>query len=161
MLPGDSAISSLDTERLTAAEVCRGTCRLFERLGHAVLDEVPLGCGRRADVMALDAAGCLTIVEIKVSVADLRGDAKWHDYLDHCDRFFWAVPVAFAAGQLDEARYRPELAGVIIADRFDAIIAREAATRKLSAPRRKSETLRFGRLAASRLMRLRDPFAGA
>jgi hypothetical protein len=34
------------------------------------------------------AQGELTIVEIKVSKADLLGDQKWTDYLDYCDRFF-------------------------------------------------------------------------
>src|SRR6185312_13680365 len=48
--------------------------------------------GRRADLMAIDPKGELTIVEIKVAKADLVGDGKWTDYLDYCDRFFWAVP---------------------------------------------------------------------
>ena len=52
--------------------------------------------GRRADLMAIGPKGELTIVEIKVSKADLLGDQKWIDYLDYCDRFFWAVPQALA-----------------------------------------------------------------
>ena len=58
--------------------------------------EVPLPNGRRADMMAIGAKGELTIVEIKVCRADLLGDQKWTDYLDYCDRFFWAVPQAVA-----------------------------------------------------------------
>jgi hypothetical protein len=45
-------------------------------------------------MVALCPRGLLTIVEIKVSRADLLGDHKWPDYLDYCDRFFWAVPPA-------------------------------------------------------------------
>ena len=66
--------------------------RLFCRRDWFAMCEVPLPNGRRADLMAIDAKGHLTIVEIKVSKADLVGDAKWRDYLDYCDRFFWAVP---------------------------------------------------------------------
>ena len=47
--------------------------------------------GRRADLMGVDAKGQIVIVEIKVARADLLGDSKWPDYLDVCDRFFWAL----------------------------------------------------------------------
>ena len=53
--------------------------------------------------MALDARGQIVIVEIKVSRADLLGDAKWPDYLAHCDRYFWAVPAGFALDPFDTA----------------------------------------------------------
>ena len=58
--------------------------------------EMPLPNGRRADLMAIDSKGRFTIVEIKVAKADLIGDGKWTDYLDYCDRFFWAVPANLA-----------------------------------------------------------------
>ena len=76
---------------MVAADVARGVARLFLQAELTPLPEVPLGNGRRADLMAIDAKGCITIVEIKVSRADLLGDAKWPFYLDYCDRFFWAV----------------------------------------------------------------------
>ena len=75
-----------------AAEVARGVTRLFCRQDLFAICEMPLPNGRRADMMAIDARGGLTIVEIKVAKADLVGDGKWLDYLDYCDRFFWAVP---------------------------------------------------------------------
>ena len=75
-----------------AAEVARGVTRLFCRHDHFAMCEVPLPNGRRADLMAVGPKGELTIVEIKVSRADLLADQKWTDYLDYCDRFFWAVP---------------------------------------------------------------------
>ena len=89
---------------MTAAlttEVLRGTCRWLVRAGIAPLAEVPLGNGRRADILGLDSAGRLTLVEIKVSLADLRGDRKWPDYLAHCDRFFWAVPPGLPRADFD------------------------------------------------------------
>ena len=90
-----------------AAEVARGVTRLFCRHDLFAICEVPLPNGRRADLMAIDGKGALTIVEIKVARADLVGDSKWTDYLDYCDRFFWAVPPALAA-ILDDQRYLPD-----------------------------------------------------
>ena len=77
--------------------------------------------GRRADLMAIDAKGGLTIVEIKVAKADLLGDGKWPDYLDYCDRFFWAVPPALAADPARRSAILPSEAGLIVADRYDAV----------------------------------------
>ena len=142
-----------------AAEVARGVTRLFCRHDLFAMCEVPLPNGRRADLMAIDAKGGLTIVEIKVARADLLGDCKWTDYLDYCDRFFWAVPPSLAA-ILDEDRYQPGAVGLIVADRYDAAIIREAAHRPLAPARRKSEVLHFARRAARRLSAQIDPSLG-
>ena len=148
------------TERIIAADVLRGTCRLLVRAGVAPLAEVPLGGGRRADIMGIDAQGRLTLVEIKVSLADLRGDRKWPEYLDYCDRFFWAVPLGFPLALFDTADFQPDRAGLIIADRYDAEELRPAPWVPLNAARRKAETLRFARRAASRLLWVSDPDGG-
>ena len=142
---------------LLATDVCRGVGRLFVRAGLTPLFEVPLGNGRRADVLALDAAGRLTLVEIKVSMADLRGDLKWPEYLDFCDRFFWAVPEGFPLSPFDEAWFAPARCGLLVADRYDAIELRPAPWVPLNAARRKAETLRFARRAAARVHSLLDP----
>jgi hypothetical protein len=142
---------------LTAADVARGVSRLLLRHDFVALCEVPLGNGRRADVMAVDARGRIVIVEIKVSRADLLGDGKWRDYLDYCDRFFWAVPQGFALDPFEQDSFAPGLAGLIVADRYDAAIAREAVEAPLAAARRKAETLRFARRAARRLLGHLDP----
>lgn len=142
-----------------AAEVARGVTRLFCRQDLFAICEVPLPNGRRADMMAIDARGHLTIVEIKVSRADLLGDAKWTDYLEYCDRFFWAVPPSLAA-HLEDDRFLPGEAGLLIADRYDAAVAREAAHRPLAPARRKAELLRFARRAARRLSAQIDPTLG-
>ena len=142
-----------------AAEVARGVTRLFCRHDLFAMCEVPLPNGRRADLMAIGAKGELTIVEIKVAKADLLGDQKWTDYLDYCDRFFWAVPQALAS-LLDDARFLPDHAGLLVADRYDAAVMREPSTRLLAPARRKAETLRFARRAARRLSAQIDPSLG-
>jgi hypothetical protein len=142
---------------LAAQDVARGVTRLFFNQDMFGLCEVPLPNGRRADMMAIDGAGTITIVEIKVSRADLLGDCKWLDYLDYCDRFFWAVPVGFDLGPFEEDCFHPHLCGLIVADRYDAAVLREATVRKLAPARRKAETLRFARRAARRLVGDLDP----
>jgi hypothetical protein len=150
-------MATLASTPLTASDVTRGVARLFHRQDMTALAEVPLANGRRADLMAICAHGMLTIVEIKCSRADLRGDAKWPDYLDYCDRFFWAVPAGFDLAPFDDADFRPDIAGLIVADRYDAAILRDATARPLAAARRKAETLRFARRAARRLLGTLDP----
>jgi len=139
-----------------ATDVCRGVSRLFVAHGMAALCEVPLGNGRRADIMALDSSGRVTIVEVKVARGDLLGDMKWPDYLDYCDRFFWAVPPGFDASPLDGDFFLPGRTGVIVADRYDGAILRPAPYVPLAPARRKAETLRFARRAAGRVMALLD-----
>jgi hypothetical protein len=145
---------------LCAADVARGVTRLFLRHDLTAIPEVPLEGGRRADLMAVDARGQLVIVEIKVSRADLLGDAKWQDYLAHCDRFYWAVPAGFDASPIHGAAFLPEKTGLIVADRYDAAILREARTDPLPAHVRKRCTLAFARRAARRLIAHADPEAG-
>ncbi|HEX6071592.1 MAG TPA: MmcB family DNA repair protein [Sphingomicrobium sp.] len=142
-----------------AAEVARGVTRLLCRQDRFAICEMPLPNGRRADLMAIDSKGSLTIVEIKVAKADLLGDGKWFDYLDYCDHFFWAVPPSLAR-ILDDERYLPREAGLIVADRYDAAIVRDAAHRPMAPARRKAELLRFARRAARRLSAQIDPSLG-
>lgn len=140
-----------------AADVARGVTRLLIRHDLVAIGEVPLEGGRRADLMAIDAKGCIVIVEIKVSRADLLGDAKWRDYLACCDRFYWALPAGFDLTPLDGEMFLPARTGVIVADRYDAAIVREATTQALPAHVRKCCTLGFARRAGRRLTALIDP----
>lgn len=142
-----------------AGEVARGVTRLFCRRDLFAICEMPLPNGRRADMMAIDSKGGLTIVEIKVAKADLIGDRKWTDYLDYCDHFFWAVPPSLSAIVAHE-RFLPEQAGLIVADRYDAAIVRDAVHRPLAPARRKAELLHFARRAARRLSAQIDPTLG-
>ena len=91
--------------------------------------------------------------------ADLFGDGKWTDYLEYCDRFFWAVPQDLAS-ICDGERFLPNEAGLIVADRYDAVVVRNAAHRPLAPARRKAELLRFARRAARRLSVQIDPSLG-
>lgn len=142
-----------------ATDVARGVTRLLCRRDQFAICEMPLPNGRRADLMGVDSKGCLLIVEIKVARADLVGDSKWTDYLEYCDRFYWAVPPSLAA-ILEHERFLPREAGLIVADRYDAAVMREAVERPLAPARRKAELLRFARRAARRLSAQIDPTLG-
>jgi len=61
---------------------------------------------------------------------------------------------------LEHERYLPGAAGLIVADRYDAAIMREALHRPLAPARRKAELLRFARRAARRLSAQIDPTLG-
>ena len=139
-------------DRLIAADVVRGTTRLLAREDCLAVGEVALGNGRRVDLMGLCPRGFVTIVEVKVSRADLLGDGKWTEYLDYCDRFFWAVPAGFDLKLFDRAELLPDRAGLIVADRYDAAIVRAPLSVGLATARRKSEILRFAWRAARRLI---------
>lgn len=130
--------------------------RLFWYRGIAMLREVPLPDGRRADMLGVARDGSLWCVEIKVSAADLRQDAKWQAYRGFADRFCWAVPEALAP-LLDDPAYLPETAGLVVADRHEAAMLREPAAAPLSPARRRALTLHLARLGAMRLCRAADP----
>ncbi|VVS97612.1 conserved hypothetical protein [Sphingomonas sp. EC-HK361] len=161
MLVAPSSCLDGSPEALCAADVARGVTRMLLRHDLTTIGEVPLDGGRRADLMALDVKGRIVIVEIKVSRADLIGDAKWREYLDHCDRFYWAVPAGFDASPIDGPAFLPDRTGLIVADRYDAAIVREGATVPLAAHVRKRCTLAFARRAARRLTTLVDPETSA
>ncbi|MXP31022.1 MmcB family DNA repair protein [Parerythrobacter jejuensis] len=140
-----------------SAAVARGIMRLFARNNIWSLAEMPLKGGRRADLMGVDPKGQVVIVEIKVARADLLGDNKWPDYLDHCDRFYWGIAPHIDHSPLETDGYRPEDCGIIVADGYDAEIVRPAPTRPLAAARRKVEIERLSRAAMRRLTVLGDP----
>lgn len=141
----------------TARDVARGICRLFAPNDIWCLPEMPLRSNRRADLMGIDPKGRLVIVEIKVSRADLLGDGKWTDYLDHCDRFYWGLAPHLDHACLNEPGFLPERCGLIVADGYDAEILRPAATVPLAAARRKTETERLARTALRRQLAMLDP----
>ncbi len=156
-----AVLSPPDSPALSAGDVARGIGRLFARNDIWCLGEVPLRNGRRADLMGIDAKGLIVIVEIKVARADLLGDAKWTDYLDYCDRFYWGLPPGLDRAPLESAAYRPETCGVIVADGYDAEILRPAALDPLAAARRKAQVEHLARTAVRRHMALIDPLCTA
>ena len=139
----------------TALRVQRGVMRLLRSAyDFACFAEVPLSNGRRADVLGLGPKGELWIVEIKSSLIDFRVDAKWPDYKDYCDRFYFAKPP-----ELDPAIF-PESEGLIAADGSGAEILRDASDTPLPPARRKAMLLTLARLGADRVHRLMDPSSG-
>lgn len=149
--------SAIPESPANAAAVARGVSRLFLRNQIMVQPEVSLRNNRRADLMGMTTKGEIIIVEIKCSRADLLGDQKWSEYLDYCDRFFWAVPAGFDISPLHGETFMPDRSGIIVADAYDGEIARPAALVPLAAARRKTETQRLARLAMRRLMGIADP----
>ena len=134
-----------------ALRIARGTARLLHAHGFTVVSELPLPSGRRADLVGIDAAGRIWIVEIKSSIADFRADQKWPEYRWHCDRLFFATSLDVPCDIF------PHDAGLIVADAFGADFKCEAPEHKLPAATRKSMLVLFARVAAMRLQALHDP----
>ena len=132
----------------TAQDVARGVSRLLIQEGFSPILEFTLANGRRLDVAALSADGTMLGVEIKVALADLKGDQKWPEYLEYCELFYFAIPPDFP----DE--YVPEGTGLIVADRYGGAIVRPSPRTQLHASRRKAVTLSFARVAAERLSQI-------
>jgi hypothetical protein len=137
----------------TAAEVARGVSRLLLQQGYAPILEFTLPNGRRLDVAAIGPGGEILGVEIKVALADLRGDAKWPEYLDYCDLFYFAIPPDFPPEHV------PHQTGLIVADRYGGEIVKEAEAQSLHASRRKAVTIGFANVAATRLSSILDTIA--
>jgi len=152
----DPVAAPVDGRRALA--VARGISRLFARNDIWCLAEMPLRCGRRADLMGVDAKGRIVIVEIKVSRADLMADAKWPEYLDYCDRFYWGLCSALDHSLVEGEAFLPAHCGVIVADGYDAEIVRPAPSLPLAAARRKAETERLARAALRRMVTGADPW---
>ena len=131
--------------------VTRGVKRHLVQLGFAVVEELPLASGRRADVVGLSPSGDIWIVEVKSSVEDFRVDRKWPFYRLHSDRLFFATSPRVPLDLF------PEDCGLILADAHGGEILREAPEHRLAAAARKAMTLRFARAAAVRLHLLSDP----
>ncbi|HYE52980.1 MAG TPA: MmcB family DNA repair protein [Azospirillaceae bacterium] len=137
-----------------ALAICRGVRRALADRGYASIVEFSLANGRRADVLAMDDAGHVVIVEVKSGVADFRADQKWQDYLEYCDAFYFAVDADFPQELI------PAECGLMVADGFGAEVLREGPVAKMNPARRKALVLRAALTASQRLHRLEDPGRG-
>ncbi len=135
----------------TALEIQRGAMRMLRAHGFAPICEHVLANSRRADIIGLSDKGDVWIIEIKSSIEDFRADHKWPEYRDYCDRFFFAVKPGFPVEIL------PGETGLVLADRFNGEIVKDAPEYRLAAPRRKAVTLAVARTAAFRLATALDP----
>jgi hypothetical protein len=138
----------------TAANIARGVSRLLIQEGFSPILEFTLANGRRLDVAALGGDGTMLGVEIKVALADLRGDQKWPEYLEFCELFYFAIPPDFP----DE--HVPTGTGLIVADRYGGAIVRPSPRTLLHASRRKAVTLSFAKVAAERLASVLEATGG-
>src|ERR1700753_4022432 len=109
----------------TALDVARGVSRLLLEEGYSPILEFTLPNGRRLDVAAIGPGGGMLGGEIKVALADLKGDNKWPDYLEYCDLFYFAIPPDFP----DE--HVPRKTGLIVADRYGGAIVKPAEGQRL------------------------------
>ena len=121
--------------------------------GYSPILEFTLPNGRRLDVAAIGASGEMLGVEIKVALADLKGDTKWPEYLDYCDHFYFAIPPDFPPEHV------PAETGLIVADRYGGEMVKQAQAQTLHASRRKAVTVSFARVAAERLSTILDTIA--
>ncbi len=126
--------------------VRRGVQVLLSDMRQAVLPELSLSSGRRADLVSLSEKGELWIIEIKSSIEDFRVDRKWPDYRAHCDRLFFATH-----GEVPLDIF-PEDCGLLLSDGYGAHIVRDAPEHRLAPATRKAVMLNFSRTAAHRLM---------
>ncbi|AYD03161.1 MmcB family DNA repair protein [Neorhizobium sp. NCHU2750] len=129
-----------------AMMVRKGVQILLHDMRHAVLPELVLSSGRRADLVTVSDKGEIWIIEIKTSIEDFRVDRKWPDYRSHCDRLLFAthrdVPLDIF----------PPDCGLLLSDGYGAGLLREAPLHKLAPASRKALMLDFSRAAAHRLM---------
>ena len=91
----DEATDSITVPAERAAQIARGVTRFLFDQGNACFREFTFTTGRRADIIALDRKGIITVVEVKSSLADFRSDVKWQEYLEFCDLFYFAVSKEF------------------------------------------------------------------
>ena len=141
----------LDSRPEVTRRLARGMTRALRMLGFSPLSEVTLGNGRRADLMALDGAGAILLVEIKSSLEDFRVDTKWPEYLDFCDYFYFAVAPEFPQELI------PDRAGLFVADAYGAEMLRDSPRYSLAPARRRTLLLDYAHLASRRLNQLLDP----
>ncbi|MBP1851801.1 hypothetical protein J2Z17_003253 [Rhizobium halophytocola] len=124
----------------------RGMQALLRDMRHAVLPELVLAGGRRADLVSLSDKGEIWIIEIKSSIEDFRVDRKWPEYRLCCDRFFFATHPGVPT------EIFPEECGLFLSDGYGAHLLREAPEHRLPPATRKAVTLTYSRTAAERLM---------
>ena len=139
------------TAALRANRILRAAMRHCALAGWAPVAQMPLPDSRRPDIIALTDDGGFVAIEVKSSAEDFTSDEKWQDYREWCDQLYFAVDVDFPREIL------PEDVGLLVMDRLEVAVIREAPFLRLSPPRRRALLHRFAVLAAGRLAALQDP----
>jgi hypothetical protein len=86
-------MESLSRKRITDI-VTETALRYFARNGYSVYPEVGIQSGGnlRADVLAMNMKGKVTIIEVKSCWQDFATDKKWINYLPYCNKFYFCIP---------------------------------------------------------------------
>lgn len=150
LAPFDLVLPRDGRQSHAALLIRRGVGRFLRARGLAVLPELTLPCGRRADLVGVDGEGAITIVEVKSCLADWRADGKWERYRRWCDAFYFATDP-------NVGDIFPGDEGLILTDGYDAHMERAARPHRLAAPVRRVVHLRMAQAAARRLHELEDP----
>ena len=131
--------------------IARGVMRHFAQIGLSSLSEFSPTAGLRVDIITFGISDEIWIIECKSGQSDFKSDKKWQNYLEWCDRYFWAVDANFPIDIL------PPDTGIIIADAYDASILRDSLLNRLSAARRKKIMKSVTKSACNRLLKHIDP----
>ncbi|HTR18202.1 MAG TPA: MmcB family DNA repair protein [Acetobacteraceae bacterium] len=134
-----------------ALRIRRAAARLCGQFSWAVLHELALPNGRRADILALRPDGGFVCIEVKSGARDFLTDEKWPEYRAWCDTLYFAVDTDFPLALL------PAEVGLIVTSGDEADLTREAPAHALPAARRRALLHRFATVAATRLAALEDP----
>lgn len=131
--------------------LARGTLRYLRSINFLGLEEFVPKPGRRVDIIAIGPKSEIWIIECKSSREDFNSDNKWQEYLEWCDKYFWAVPNDFPTEIL------PPDTGLIFADPYGAEMITDSPHKPLSPARRKKLLLKVARNSLERLSRFTDP----
>ncbi len=113
---------------MDANEIKKSVTSYFTKKCYAVNAEVGV-CkwGRlRADLLAVNMKGEVVIVEVKSSYADFKHDKKWWNYVDFCNRLFFAVSEETYAKVFDLI---PKGVGIIVVDKYGKSWIKQVAAR--------------------------------
>lgn len=100
----DQGTPKFKVKPLTADQIKQAVARYWTEKNFAVHFEMGV-CSYgtlRADVVALNMAARLVIIEVKSSVSDFRTDKKWQGYAQFCNQFYFAMTEAVYAKVKDE-----------------------------------------------------------
>lgn len=131
-----------------ALMIQRGVMRYFQKQNYAMISELTLDNGMRADLCGIGPKGELIIVEIKSSLEDFRSDRKWQNYRTYCDYFYFASHKG-----VDQAIFPPE-EGFLFADHYGSEIIRESSKQNVKPHIRKQVQIRIARTGIERLNKI-------
>lgn len=108
----------IENRPLKTLKITQGAMRALFDLGYAAILEFTLKIGRRADICGINEKGEIIIMEVKSSLEDFKSDNKWHEYMDYCDLFYFAISNDFPNELI------PQDIGYFICDNFGGQIIR-------------------------------------